>query len=77
MLNYKNRCGYVNGDYWQCYVQQYEYIINYQNSTKFKLIKTKAQANEFLYYKLKEIGLVTQIDENIGVELLDLERIFS
>ena len=46
-------------------------------SAEFKMIKTRAQANEFLYYKLKEIGLVTQIDENIGVELLDLERIFS
>ena len=44
-------------------------------SLEFKKIKTKAQANEFLYYKLKEIGLVSKIDELIGVELLDFDRL--
>ena len=40
-----------------------------------KNVELKAKANEFLYYKLKELGLVSQMDLDIGVEFLDLERI--
>ena len=40
-----------------------------------KNVELKAKANEFLYFKLKELGLVSQMDFDIGVEFLDLERI--
>ena len=33
----------------------------------------KAKANEFLYYKLKELGLVSQMDVDIGLEFLDIQ----
>ena len=44
-------------------------------SEEYKLIKTRAQANEFMYYKLKELGLVSQMDLNIGAELLNFGRV--
>ena len=34
-----------------------------------------AEVNEFLYYKLREEGLTSQIDEDIGIEFLNLDRI--
>ena len=37
-------------------------------------IKTKAKANEFLYYKLKEFGLISQMDIDIGIEFIDMDR---
>ena len=46
-------------------------------SLEYQQIKERAQANEFLYYKLKELGLVSNMDVNIGIEFLDLEKIFS
>ena len=37
-------------------------------------IKTKAKANEFLYYKLQEFGLISQMDIDIGIEFIDTDR---
>ena len=46
-------------------------------SLEFAHIRAKAEANEFMYYKLKENGLLKRIDENIGIEFLDLDRIMA
>ena len=31
-------------------------------------LRAKAEANEYLYYRMKEIGLIGNIDEEIGIE---------
>ena len=36
-----------------------------------------AEVNEYMYYKLREQGLIDKIDENIGIEFLDLDRIVA
>ena len=40
-------------------------------------IRTIAEANEYMYYKLKEQGLTEMIDENIGLEFLNLDYLMS
>ena len=42
-----------------------------------KEIRTIAEANEFMYYKLKEVGLAHEIDENIGLEFLNVDLLMS
>ena len=36
-------------------------------------IRANAEANEKLYYSLKEAGLIEVIDENIGIEFVNVE----
>ena len=38
-------------------------------------VRARAEVNEFMYYKLKESGLTKGIDEKIGMEFIDLDRI--
>ena len=38
-------------------------------------IREMAEVNEFLYYKLREEGLTQRLDEDIGIEFLNLDRI--
>ena len=40
-------------------------------------IREIAEVNEFLYYKLREEGLTHRLDEDIGIEFLNLDRILQ
>ena len=40
-------------------------------------IKGIAEVNEFLYYKLREEGLTQRLDEDIGIEFLNLDKILQ
>ena len=46
-------------------------------SDQLRSIRAIAEANAFMYYKLKEEGITRQIDENIGIEFLNLDLIMS
>ena len=46
-------------------------------SEELEKIREIAEVNEFLYYKLREEGLTQQIDEDIGIEFLNLDRILQ
>jgi len=36
-----------------------------------------AQANEYMYYKLREQGLSKQIDVSIGIEFINLDKLIE
>ncbi len=46
-------------------------------SEQLRCIRAIAEANSFMYYKLKEEGITRQIDENIGMEFLNLDLVMS
>ena len=45
------------------------------NSLQMMDLKAKAEANEFLYYKILESGMTARIDEDIGIEFTKLHRL--
>ena len=40
-------------------------------------LKVRAELNEYIYYKLKETRITTNIDEDIGAEFLLMSRATS
>ena len=38
-------------------------------------IRAMAEANAFMYYKLREEGITSQTDENIGIEFMNLNLV--
>ena len=42
-----------------------------------KEVRSILEANEFMYYKLKEEGLAKRIDENIGLEFINLDLLLA
>ena len=40
-------------------------------------VRAIAEANAYIYYQLRDIGITSQIDENIGIEFMNLDLIMA
>ena len=43
----------------------------------FRRVRAMAEANTYIYYKLREEGITSQTDENIGIEFMNLDHIMG
>ena len=65
------------------FVQNQKYLKDMYKTTisiesdRQKEIRAIAEANEFMYYQLKNAGLAKQIDENIGMEFLNIDLLME
>ena len=45
------------------------------NANQVEDLKAATKANEEMYYKLKDAGLIARIDEDIGLEFINLDQV--